>query len=114
MIEMIEEISYRLRKLCVRTFRRPPAEPAIPAAQPTPAPAAAQSVALPVVGPYPPVDVMLAHCCFCSSPKKGRKYLFISGVLPVVVCDECVTALNTQMFHIELQRRGLDDPETIQ
>ncbi len=60
--------------------------------------------------PYPPMQVMLEHCCFCGHPKKNRRYFFVSAVLPVVVCDKCVTALNQQLFHVELQERGLTDP----
>lgn len=56
------------------------------------------------------LEYQMSHCSFCDAGKKDRKYFFVSGAQPVVICDGCVTSLSTQLFHIELQRRQLEDP----
>lgn len=56
------------------------------------------------------LEYQMEHCCFCDSPKKDRRYFFISNAQPVALCDHCLQQLNHQMFQIELQRRQLEDP----
>ena len=56
----------------------------------------------------------LTNCCFCAAQKKDRKYFFVSGVTPVAVCDQCVNALNHQLFNVELQVRDLNQPKVKQ